>query len=103
MHDPERPDQYVPAGTGPGAPDSSGDDDTRARIVEKIEQVAAWYAERIRGERRRPGTDPGRVARLLAERALCVDALRDLPEMTREELERLEADYDARLSEITGA
>ncbi|MFE7529114.1 hypothetical protein ACFU7Y_25850 [Kitasatospora sp. NPDC057542] len=102
MHDPELPDHHSPARAGSGTPDGTGGDDARGRIAEKIEQVAAWYAEQIRAERRRPAPTPDRVARLLAERAACVDALRDLPETTGEELGQIEADYDARLSEITG-
>ncbi|MEV7783611.1 hypothetical protein [Kitasatospora sp. NPDC088351] len=103
MHDPELPEQHRPAGAGPGTPEDTGDDGARRRVAEKIEEVAAWYAEQIHAERRRPAPDPVRVERLLAERAACTKALRDLPETTGMELGRIEADYEARLSEITGA
>ncbi|MFE7531642.1 hypothetical protein ACFU7Y_38955 [Kitasatospora sp. NPDC057542] len=101
MYEPD-PLEHSPAVPGSGVPDGTGGDDARGRIAEKIEQVAAWYAEQIRAERRRPAPTPDRVARLLAERAACTKALRDLPEMTGAEPGRIEADYDARLSEITG-
>ncbi|MFE2414978.1 hypothetical protein ACFXDE_42305 [Kitasatospora sp. NPDC059408] len=102
MYDPELPD-HTSGGAGPGTPDSTRDAGALHRIGEKIGQVAAWYTEQIHAERRRPVADPERVEQLLAERAASTKALRDLPEMTGMELERIEADYDARLSEITGA
>ncbi|WP_033818443.1 hypothetical protein [Kitasatospora sp. MBT63] len=102
MHDPERPD-HTSADTGDGAPDSAGYDGALDRIGEKIEGVTAWYSEQIHAERQRPALDADRVERLLAERAACTRALRGLPEMTGAELERIEADYDARLREITGS
>lgn len=101
MHDPELPD-HSPTGAGPDASDSSGDAGALGQVAEKIEQVAAWYTEQIRTERRRPAPDPDRVEQLLAERAASTKALRDLPEATGAELERIEALYDAKLSEITG-
>ncbi|MQS17500.1 hypothetical protein F7Q99_36275 [Streptomyces kaniharaensis] len=102
MHDPELPD-HPPTGAGPDWSDSTGDDSALGRVAEKIEQAAAWYTEQIHAERRRPAPDPDRVEQLLAERAACTTALRDLPEATAQELERIEALYDARLNEITGA
>ncbi|MQS17861.1 hypothetical protein F7Q99_38170 [Streptomyces kaniharaensis] len=102
MHDPELPD-HTAGGDGPGTPDNARDAGALHRIGEKIEQAAAWYTEQIHTERRRPAPDPDRVEQLLAERAASTKALRDLPEMTGEELQRIEALYDAKLSEITGA
>lgn len=102
MHDPELPD-HSPADTGFGMSEDAGDAGTLHRIGEKIEQAAAWYTEQIHAERRRPAPDPDRVAQLLAERSASTKTLRDLPEMTGAELERIEALYDAKLSEITGA
>ncbi|MBP0453950.1 hypothetical protein J5Y04_31070 [Kitasatospora sp. RG8] len=102
MHDPELPDPS-PADTGSGTPEDTGDYGLLYRIAEKMETVAAWYTEQIHAERQRPGPNPDRVEQLLAVRAAITRVLRELPEMTGAELERIEALYDARLSEINGA
>jgi hypothetical protein len=101
VHDPEHHHDHAPAGASEA--DSAGDTGAVQRIGEKIEEVAAWYAEQIHAERRRPAPDAGRVEELLAERAACTKALRDLPTATGEELERIEALYDAKRSGLTGA
>ncbi|MFJ9447178.1 hypothetical protein ACIRRH_35810 [Kitasatospora sp. NPDC101235] len=102
MHDPELPD-HIPASTGSDAPDNQGNDGALNRIGEKIEEVAAWCTEQIHVERRRPASDLDRVEQLLAEHAAILKTLRDLPEASAQELERIEAFYDARLSEIAGS
>ncbi|MFJ8444025.1 hypothetical protein [Kitasatospora griseola] len=100
MHDSDQP---APHAGGAGSPGSGGvDADAVGRVVEKIDEVAAWLTRHVFLERYRPGADRALVERLLAERAACAADRARLVDADSRELARIEALYDAKLAESTG-